>query len=115
MLILLVVELSVKTTRHSYVPASDSSASITSSNMKVLSVTWSTTEPLWRICSAKTSSDLLRGRGREGGRKREGGMGGRIATTSMVVVCAHPEYVHVLLKSPPWKIVLSLSEGVMLI
>ena len=54
-------------------------------------------------------------RDREGGRGREGGMGGRIAATSMVVVCTHPEYVHVLLKSPSWKIVLSLSEGVMLI
>ena len=42
-------------------------------------------------------------------------MGGRVAATSMVVVCAHPEYVHVLLKSSPWKIVLLLSEGVMLI
>ena len=42
-------------------------------------------------------------------------MGGRVAATSMVAVYAHPEYVHVLLKSPSWKIVLSLSEGVMLI
>ena len=42
-------------------------------------------------------------------------MGGHVAAISMVAIYTHPEYVHVLLKSPFWKIVLSLSEGVMLI